>query len=75
MRNLASAASIFRKRLKAELPPIKTSRPPQAHSLQGPNDVPVYPVGQSYIWGAPATASHGFAPAIGYDAYLGGNGY
>lgn len=35
----------------------------------------VYPTGQGYIWGGPTTASNGFAPAIGYDAYPGGNGY
>jgi hypothetical protein len=34
-----------------------------------------HPIGQSYTWGGPTTASNGFAPAIGYDAYLGGNGY
>ncbi|WP_156375788.1 hypothetical protein [Methylobacterium sp. Leaf125] len=45
------------------------------HAARREDHASIYPSGQSYTWGGPATASNGFAPAIGYDAYHGGNGY
>ncbi|GJE61104.1 hypothetical protein [Methylobacterium trifolii] len=45
------------------------------HAAHREDHARIYPTGQSYTWGGPTTASNGFAPAIGYDAYHGGNGY
>lgn len=75
MRRVSSVLSIFRKRANPEQPPqksLRSSSPVAPHPL---SESLIYPMGQSYSWGGPSTASHGFAPAIGYDGYHGGNGY
>ena len=74
MRIGASAASRLGKNLGLEVASIKGPR--VLHGLRRPvrNDGARYPVGQSDPWGGPPMVSHGFAPAIGDDAYLGGTG-
>ena len=75
MRIMPSILSIFARR--AYPSPSHDARSGRRHgpSARGQDQVAFHPIGQSYTWGGPTTASNGFAPAIGYDAYLGGNGY
>ncbi len=75
MRRVPSALSIFRRRGKPEQSPQKALRSSFAATSHPLSEGAIYPVGQSYTWGGPSPVSHGFAPAIGYDGYHGGNGY
>ena len=75
MRILATAASFFLSRTNPS--PFSADRAPSGRTVCPDRllNVAAYPSGQSYAWGGPCSVSHGFAPAIGYDAFYGGNGY
>ncbi len=75
MRIMPSVLSLFAGRMNSSLSSAARTRCRHGGDARRHHQPAVYPIGQSYTWGGPTTASNGFAPAIGYDAYLGGNGY
>lgn len=75
MRIMPSILTIFAGRKRSGLSSASKTGRNRIHAPRRDDQMTIYPTGQSYTWGGPTTASNGFAPAIGYDAYLGGNGY
>jgi hypothetical protein len=75
MRIMPSILSAFGRRNSQVLSNNGKSRRDHMPSARSQDHSAFHPIGQSYIWGGPTTASNGFAPAIGYDAYNGGYGY
>ncbi|MCC0808147.1 hypothetical protein FPV16_18355 [Methylobacterium sp. W2] len=75
MRIMPSILIIFAGQKRSGLSSARKTNRNCIHAARHDDQMRIYPTGQSYTWGGPTTASNGFAPAIGYDAYLGGNGY
>jgi hypothetical protein len=73
MRIVASAFLVFRERRRSDRFPVSGLLPATPPPDRPRNQPSAYPSGQRYRWGDPPTVSHGFAPAIGSDAYLGGS--
>lgn len=75
MRIVLSIKSVFRRLPVREVIPDDEHSTPRFICSDTALLVAAHPSGQSYSWGVCRSPSNGFAPAIGYDAYPGGNGY
>ncbi|MCJ2044036.1 hypothetical protein MKK58_05745 [Methylobacterium sp. J-078] len=75
MRIMPSIQTMFSVQKNSSLSGTEKNGRIRIHAARREDHASIYPTGQSYTWGGPTTASNGFAPAIGYDAYHGGNGY
>ena len=75
MRIVISLKSVFRRLSALDAGPAADHLTPRSVCPDAAFLIAAYPSGQSYTWGAYRSPFHGFAPAIGYDAYPGGSGY